>query len=226
MPIEIAAVILAAGASTRMGTPKQLLSWQGRTLLRSVTETAIASHCSPIIIVLGAYIEQIHCEVRDLPVRVVENHEWQMGMGSSIRSGIQALLNQTSAVEAAILLLCDQPFVSPQIIQQLKSIYYSTHQPIIASKYRNIVGVPALFHSTLFPELVGLNQLEGAKTVIQRHINSVSTLDFPQGAMDTDTPKDYQRCLGELARHLGMPEAIQRSIAQTFGERAKEQGRI
>jgi molybdenum cofactor cytidylyltransferase len=192
---QIAVVILAAGASTRMGTPKQLLPFQGRSLLRSITETAIAADCRPIFVVLGAYMEQIQTQVSDLPVQVVQNREWQTGMGASIRIGIQALLHHTPAVEAAIFLLCDQPFVSPQIIRQLRSRYDATHQLIIASMYQNTLGVPALFDSTLFPELVGLNQLEGAKTVIQRYMDAVAIVDFPQGAIDVDTPQDYQECL-------------------------------
>lgn len=191
----IAAVILAAGASTRMGTPKQLLLDQGQSLLRRVIETAIAAHCSPIFVVLGAYSAQIRCELKDLPVQVVENPEWQTGMGSSIRHGIQALIDKTPTVEAAILLLCDQPFVSAPTIHQLASVYRSTNKPIIVSAYQNTIGVPALFHSTLFLELTGLTQAEGAKKVIQRHLNSVVTVEFPQGAIDLDTPDDYQQFL-------------------------------
>jgi molybdenum cofactor cytidylyltransferase len=194
----IAAVILAAGASTRMGTPKQLLQFQGRSLLRSVTETAIAAQCSPIVIVLGARIELIQHEVSDLPVQVVENPEWQTGMGSSIRIGIQALIDRTTVVNGAILLLCDQPFLLPSLIRQLKSRYWSTQPSIVASTYQNTVGVPALFHAALFPELMQLNQLEGAKKVIQRHRHAVVTVDFPEGAIDIDTPQDYQRYLGQL----------------------------
>lgn len=191
----IAAVILAAGASTRMGTPKQLLLYQGQSLLRRVIETAIAAHCSPIFVVLGAYSAQIRCEIKDLPVQVVENPEWQTGMGSSIRHGIQALIETSPLVEATILLLCDQPFVSTPTIHQLASVYRATNSPIIASAYQNTIGVPALFHSTLFLELTGLTQAEGAKKVIQRHINSVVTVEFPQGAIDLDTPEDYQQFL-------------------------------
>jgi molybdenum cofactor cytidylyltransferase len=189
----IAAVILAAGASTRMGTPKQLLLYQGRSLLRRAIETAIAAHCRPIFVVLGAYSAQIRCELKDLPVQVVENLEWRTGMGSSIRHGIQALIETSPLVEAAILLLCDQPFVSAPTIHQLQSVYRSTHNPIVASAYQNTIGVPALFHSTLFLELTGLTQAEGAKKVIQRHINSAVTVEFPQGAIDLDTPNDYQQ---------------------------------
>jgi molybdenum cofactor cytidylyltransferase len=193
----IAAVILAAGSSTRMGTPKQLLLYQGQSLLRRITETAIAAGCQPIFVILGAYMEQIQSQVSDLPIQVVENRAWQTGMGSSIRCGIQALLSHTHPVEAAILLLCDQPFVSPQLIQKLESIHSSTCSSIIASRYQNTIGVPALFHATLFSELIDLPASEGAKTVIQRYLNTVIAIDFAQGAIDVDTPENYQQYLGE-----------------------------
>jgi molybdenum cofactor cytidylyltransferase len=177
-----------------------------RLLRARSPQTAIAADCDPIIVVLGAYSDslnerlrqRIQTEIIDLPVRVVNNSEWQTGMGSSIRVGIQALLDLNMDVEATILLLCDQPFVSPQIIWQLRSIYDSTHQPIVASSYQDTIGVPALFDRQLFSELLDLNQLEGAKTLIQRHLNTVKTIDFPQGSIDLDTPKDYQWILNNF----------------------------
>ncbi|MEL7313440.1 MAG: nucleotidyltransferase family protein [Cyanobacteria bacterium J06559_3] len=196
----IAAIVLAAGASTRMGTPKQLLPYQGRSLLRRIVETAIAADCSPVVVVLGANCDLISLEINNLPIQVVENHEWQTGMGSSIRYGIQALISTFNSIKAAVLLLCDQPFVSTETINQLKVIYHSTHEPIVASAYQNTVGVPALFDSKLFSELIGLTQIEGAKKVIQRHINSVAEVRFPQGAIDIDTPDDYRRHLTSYLR--------------------------
>lgn len=192
---SIAIIILAAGASTRMGKPKQLLEYKGRSLIQHTVEVAIASVCHPIIVVLGAYSDRIKLEISDLPVRAIENHQWQTGMGSSIRYGIQALMKISPSVEAAILLLCDQPFVSVQTIHQLESVYRSTNHSIVASTYQNTIGVPALFDSRLFLELTRLTQAEGAKKVIQRHLNSVATVEFPQGAIDIDTPDDYQNCL-------------------------------
>jgi molybdenum cofactor cytidylyltransferase len=192
----IAAVILAAGASTRMGTPKQLLLYQGKSLLRRITETAIAADCSPVVVVLGANCDRLCGEVNDLPVQVVENQDWQTGMGASIRSGIHELINTDGGVEAAILLLCDQPLVSGQTIHQLQTLYRSTRSPIVASGYQGIIGVPALFQAALFSELTQLTQ-EGARTVMQRYIDSVVVLDFPQGAIDIDTPDQYQQWLGQ-----------------------------
>jgi molybdenum cofactor cytidylyltransferase len=194
MPKEpsIAAIILAAGASTRMGYPKQLLPFQGQSLLRAITKTALAANFDPIIVVLGAYIAQTQLEVINLPVQIVENRDWQRGMGASIRSGMQAL---PIGIDAVTLLLCDQPFVSAQLLNDSKSLYSATHHPMIASAYQDAIGVPALFDASFFSELAQLDQLEGAKTIIQRHPNAVSTIDFPQGAIDVDTPDNYQHIL-------------------------------
>ena len=197
-PSQIAAVILAAGASTRMGTPKQILQWRGKSLLRSITETAIAADCDPIIVVLGASGDRIQAQIIDLPVQIINNPQWQTGMGSSIRNGIQALLDRNPNVRAAILLLCDQPFVSPQIIWQLRSVYDATNQSIVASRYQDTIGVPALFDRQLFPELLKLDCAEGAKVVIKNHLNTTATIDFPQGSIDLDTPQDYQQILSNF----------------------------
>jgi molybdenum cofactor cytidylyltransferase len=195
---KIAAIILAAGASTRMGTPKQLLMLQGKSLLRRVTETAIAADCSPVVVVLGAGSDRIRDEVSHLPVKIVENPEWRTGMGSSVRSGIHTLHNTAPEVDAAILLLCDQPFVTVQTMHQLILHYRLTQQPIVASTYQGIVGVPTLFDAKFFGELSSLSQAEGARAMIQRHQDSVVTVEFPQGAIDIDTPSDYQRCLEQF----------------------------
>jgi molybdenum cofactor cytidylyltransferase len=128
----------------------------------------------------------------------VNNPEWPTGMGSSMRMGIQAFLDLNMDVKATILLLCDEPFVSLQIIQQLRSSYDATHQSIVASSYRDTIGVPALFDRQLFSELLELNQLEGAKTLIQHHLNAVEIIDFEKGSIDLYTPKDYQWILNNF----------------------------
>lgn len=186
-------VILAAGASTRMGTPKQLLSYREHSLLHHVVKTALASICRPIVIVLGAHTEQIRPEVNQLPVQVVENPHWAEGMSASIQAGIQALTTMPNPVEAAVLALCDQPFVSAQTINQLVEVYRATAQPIVASEYAGTLGVPALFSHSLFPELTVLKGGEGAKQVINKHVHEVVSVPFSEGAIDIDTPKDYEQ---------------------------------
>ena len=189
----IGLIILAAGASTRMGTPKQLLLYQGCSFIRHITEVAIASVCQPITVVLGANAERIKSELNQLPVQIVENQQWEEGMSSSIRVGIEALLAMNPHLEAVAIALCDQPFVSPQTLNQLVEAYHFTGKPIIASEYAGTLGVPALFSRTLFSELMTLKSTEGAKQVIRKHIHEVYSVPFPEGAIDIDTPNDYEQ---------------------------------
>jgi molybdenum cofactor cytidylyltransferase len=192
--LPVGLVILAAGASTRLGRPKQLLMYERSSLLRRAAQTALASVCNPILVVVGAYATQLMDEVSDLPVQVIINPYWKKGMSSSIRTGIEAL--QAGAppdrrAEAAVIMLCDQPFVTSQIINELVMAYRATGQPIIASEYGGTLGAPALFKNALFPDLRALKEAEGAKKVIERHAGEVFRIPFAQGAIDIDTPADY-----------------------------------
>lgn len=186
-------IILAAGASTRMGTPKQLLLYQGCSLIRHVTENAIASVCEPIIVVLGANAERIKPEINQLPIQIVENQQWTEGMSASIRVGLEALLAVNQNLEAVAIALCDQPFVSSQTFNRIIEAYRVTGKPIIASEYSGTLGVPALFNRALFSELMALKSTDGAKKLIKKHMHEVFSVPFPEGAIDIDTPKDYEQ---------------------------------
>lgn len=153
-------VILAAGASTRMGKPKQLLPYRGRSLLSHTVEVAIASVCRPIVVVLGADAEQIRQEVNQFPVQVVENFWWTEGMSASIRCGIQTLAATSQTTEAVVIALCDQPFISAQVINHLVETHRLTGKPIVASEYAGTLGVPALFSRNFFSELMSLKKAE------------------------------------------------------------------
>jgi molybdenum cofactor cytidylyltransferase len=190
---SVGLIILAAGASTRMGTPKQLLLYQGRSFVRHIAEVAIASVCQPIAVVLGANAKRIKPEITHLPVHVVENQQWAEGMSSSLRVGLKALLTVTQNLEAVAIALCDQPFVSSPMLDQIVEAYHFTGQAIIASEYAGTLGVPALFSHTLFSELLALKNTEGAKQIIRKHIQEVFSVPFPEGAIDIDTPKDYEQ---------------------------------
>lgn len=187
-------IVLAAGASTRMGTPKQLLRYQGYSLLRHTVEVAVASVCRPIIVVLGAYAQLMQQEVSQLPVQVVENLQWTEGMNTSIRVGIKALDSAPkNNVQAVVVALCDQPFISCEIINQLVEAYHFTGKTIIASEYAGTLGVPALFSRSFFSELTTLRGGEGAKQVIKKHAYEVCGIPFPKGVIDIDTPVDYEQ---------------------------------
>ena len=185
-------VILAAGASTRLGQPKQLLTYRGRSFLYNAVEVAFSSTCSPIIVVLGADAQQLRPEISQFPVQVVENRQWREGISASIRVGIQALKATPGKIEAAVLMLCDQPFVSSQIINQLVEAHRLTGKPIVASEYAKTLGVPALFSHTFFPELMALKGDQGAKLLIRKYPHQVLAVPFPEGAIDIDTPHDYE----------------------------------
>ncbi|AFZ16315.1 nucleotidyltransferase family protein [Allocoleopsis franciscana] len=186
-------MILAAGASTRMGTPKQLLTYRGCSFVHHIIEVAVASLCQPIAVVLGANVERIKPEISQFPVQIVENQDWEEGMSASIRVGLEALLAVNQNLDAVAIALCDQPFVLSQTLNQLVEAYHLTRKPIIASEYSETFGVPALFSRTMFSELMTLKSNEGAKQLIKRHIHEVYSIPFPGGAIDIDTPNDYEQ---------------------------------
>lgn len=190
----IGMIILAAGASIRMGTPKQLLVYRGRSFLSQIVETAITSMCHPIVVVLGVNAQRFKPEVSHFPVQVVENLRWCEGMSASIKVGMEALVNQN--IEGVVITLCDQPFVSTQIINQLIAAYHSTGKSIVACEYAGTLGVPALFSRALFPELMKLDATAGAKYLIKKHSEQVFSVSFPEGAIDIDTPQDYEHLIG------------------------------
>ncbi|MCW3100168.1 MAG: 4-diphosphocytidyl-2C-methyl-D-erythritol synthase [Chthonomonadaceae bacterium] len=190
----IGLILLAAGGSTRLGTPKQLLPYAGKTLLRRAAETAVDSACRPIQVVLGAAAEQCVLELRDLPLSTVVNEEWVEGMGSSLRLGLETLLSASPVpLDAVIVMLCDQPLLTVGTLNALAAAYATTSCPIIASQYGEVSGVPALFDRSLFPELLDLSGAQGAKQIFGHHADQTHKIAFPDGAVDIDTAADYTR---------------------------------
>ncbi len=178
-----------------MGTPKQLLPIQGTSLLRHLAKISIASMCDPIVVVLGANIHQIRPEIEDLPLQIVDNPQWQAGMGTSVSTGLAALLKREPGLNAVLIIVGDQPFVSTVLIDRLVIAYRSQRHHIVASGYLDTVGVPALFSDRYFAELLNLNSDAGARRIIQQHLLETYTIDFPQGAIDLDTPDEYRAFL-------------------------------
>lgn len=188
---NIGLVILAAGGSRRMGQPKQLLPFRGRSLIRHTAEIAIASNCHSVLVIIGAYAELVRSQLIDLPLEIAENPDWSIGLSTSIRLGIQTLQKRES--EAAILTLCDQPFISTALINQLIHTYRTQNQFIVATTYADSSGVPALFHRSLFPSLCTLEGDTGAKKLLQQ----AASIPFPQGHIDVDTLQDWQNLCSE-----------------------------
>lgn len=187
----VGAVVLAAGSSSRMGSPKQTLQFRGESLLRRVAVAALSAGCRPVIVVTGANAELSRGELDGLDVREVLNTEWETGMASSVRAGVEAL-DGTDA-DAVVLLLCDQPHVTAEVIADLVAAHRATGSHVVASTYGGSLGVPALFDRSLFAELARLEGAGGAKQVIKRHASEAHFLPFPNGEVDVDTPDDFSR---------------------------------
>ena len=182
----IGAIVLAAGGSFRLGTPKQLVTFRGETLVRQAVKAALESVCDRVIVVVGSRASEMRPELNDLPVVVVENKDWQSGISSSIRSGIEEMIS--SEPEGLVIMLCDQPFVTARVLNELVNTHHKTGRAIVASTYGTTRGVPAFFAPELFTELASLTKDEGARRIIASHPGKVATVEFPHGAIDIDTP--------------------------------------
>ena len=186
-------ILLAAGNSTRMGSPKQLLLYQGKTLLERIVDTSLqVFDNNKIIIVLGANHSEIAFQIKDKITLISVNEEWESGMASSIKSGLQILLNHFPEMERCFISVCDQPYLSSEVfIEMLKLADYSSKE-IIAAKYAGTIGVPVLFSKKYFKKLLHLSGEQGAKKIIQQNMDDVNIFTFDQGAIDIDTPSDYE----------------------------------
>ena len=189
--INVGAVILAAGSSSRMGTPKQVLQFEGSSLLKRVTLAALGARCRPVVVVTGAHAELCRRELEGFDVHEAFNASWETGMASSVRTGIECLVNLEANIAGTALLLCDQPHVTSDIISTLAATHHATGKPIIASAYAGTFGVPALFSRTLFAQLTQLEGTSGAKEIIKRHASDAHFVSFPECETDVDTPDDF-----------------------------------
>jgi len=184
-------VLLAAGGSRRMGSPKQLLPYRGRPLLRHAAEVALETECRPVIVVLGAEADALGGVLAGLPVETVMNPLWEEGMGTSIRAGVTAA--EAHDVDGLILGLADQPLVTADLLHRLVREFLRTGQPIVASAYAGTVGVPAFFERRYFPSLTALAPEQGCKGLILGHRDEAILLDCPEAEADIDTPEEYAR---------------------------------
>lgn len=186
---QIGIVILAAGSSSRLGQPKQLLSYKGTTLLRYVAETACSAAPTRVAVVLGAHMESLQCELQTCDVTVIENNEWEEGLSSSIRAALHLLGNDLDAI---LFMTVDQPLVDERLLHSIILTYLQSSSRVVASSYGGTAGIPALFDRTLFPDLLRLKGDQGAKEIIIREGKNARLVPFPNGTMDIDTFPDYE----------------------------------
>jgi molybdenum cofactor cytidylyltransferase len=191
---QVGIVILAAGGSTKLGSPKQLVQFKGKTLFRRSVESALACAPASLIVVLGARAEEILIESEGLPVEVVINDEWEVGISSSIKAGLARLIELHPDIDAVIIMLSDQPFVDEKTIRSLFETHCASGKRIVASEYNGVLGVPALFGRLMFADLMGLEGDAGARVIIRQSASeNIATIPAPEAAFDIDTPQDLNR---------------------------------
>ena len=203
-----AAIILAAGTSSRMssGRHKLLLPLHSRPVLAHVIDAAIASKARPILIVLGHQIDQVRLQIKPYTthpaITLVGNADYLQGMSTSLRIGVQTLLsygykNDSTfyQVDSALIMLGDQPMVTSQVIDSLIRAYRTTDSSIIAPLYNGKRGSPVLFNERLFPELIEVTGDEGGRTVLERHRQEVELVEMGDAMTnyDVDTWEAYQQ---------------------------------
>lgn len=191
--VKSVAVILAAGSSSRMGQSKQLLKIGGESLIRKTIKTVIDSGVDQVIVVLGSNQQTHQKEIADLSIQVIHNSNWEKGMGSSIKRGVQFVNNHFPLCGSVLITVCDQPLLTSDHLKKMTQVSQTEKNSIVASFYSGSPGVPALFDRSMFEKLLDVEDGHGAKKVIQDRGKSVSLIDFPQGEVDLDTPSDWEK---------------------------------
>ena len=194
--MRIAAVVLAAGASSRLGEPKQLLTDErGETLVHRATREAVEAELSPVMVVVGALASLVGVAVEDLviaagSVHVVENKAWETGLSSSIRCGVQAVLEFDDSINALLIVTCDMPSVGTEHLRTLRRVFADSGTRV-ASGYGGTVGIPAIIPRAEFEVLMLLDGDRGAKQLLIQH--DTTTVSLEGGSLDLDTPDDVAR---------------------------------
>jgi CTP:molybdopterin cytidylyltransferase MocA len=191
--LRVAAVVLAAGGSARMGSPKQLLRLDDETLIRRALRTALASRCTLVFVVVGAAAEAVTGDIDDLPVEIVVNPSWADGMASSIRAGIEAVAAAEPRLDAALVMLADQPAVTVDILDRIVAAAEDAAAGLVACEYAGTLGAPALYARRHFDALRALRGDRGGKALLEAHRDTVVRVPFAPAAVDVDTPEDWRR---------------------------------
>jgi len=192
---DIAIAILAAGSSSRLGEPKQLLRIRGRTLLEHAARTALSAKCGPVVVVLGAHARTLRPLLADLPVRITINRKWSGGLGTSIAAAVRTAERLRPPVAAILLMLCDQVHLTATIVTKLVRAWRKREgeKDIVACAYANTFGPPAIFPRRLFEDLLNLRPAQGAKPILRSHGAEFTAIPFRRGEEDIDTPADRAR---------------------------------
>jgi molybdenum cofactor cytidylyltransferase len=186
-------IILAAGSSSRLGSSKQLINYQGKTLLERIVNLSAEVNPLRTVVVLGADYEIHRRAINDYQVDVIINEHWQKGIGSSIKKGLDALIERTPEITSVMITVCDQPYLASTHLRGLIEMFSNSGKAIVASTYGGNAGVPAIFAKSVFNELKSIGDETGAKKIIDRDHSRVAFIAFERGDIDIDTPDDLSR---------------------------------
>lgn len=184
----IPAIVLAAGGSSRLGRPKQLLPWQGTTLVGHAVQTAAAAGCDPVLVVTGSHGDDVVRALAASPAVPVSNPGWAEGQAASLRAGVAALERCCPEARAVVLLACDQPRLTAEVLGGLISAWSESGLPMAACEYAGCAGVPAVFDRSMFPALLAVRGDRGARDLLRAPGSRVRRVPWPEGAIDVDRP--------------------------------------
>jgi len=195
---KVAAIILAAGGSRRMGQPKLLLHWHGEPLIRWVARLALSAGGDPVVVVTGSDADIVQLALDDLPLSLTHNLDWEKGQSTSVKSGIDALAGN---VDAAIVLLGDQPQIPLYVVQQLMRIYREEkpEEPILIPAVNGKRANPVLLTRAVFEPLTRLEGDAGARTIFSRYPVRLIPFDDTDLLLDVDLPEDYRKLMEKPA---------------------------
>lgn len=191
--MAIGIIVLAAGSSSRLGRSKQLIKLNGKSLLQHATKAAFDSEADSVLVVLGSNAQAHKSEIESLDIEIIENKNWHTGMGSSLKVGLSHFLNSKVNIQAVIVMVCDQPYLTTSHLNKLINTHRNQKSEIVASTYGNIRGVPALFDVSIFSKLFTLGDTQGARKIIENHIGTITLVPFEKGEIDIDTPEDLEK---------------------------------
>ncbi|HSG99930.1 MAG TPA: nucleotidyltransferase family protein, partial [candidate division Zixibacteria bacterium] len=189
---QIAALVLAAGESRRLGRPKQLAQFRGQPLLRHVAQTALQSHCDRVIVTLGANAGECRRVLETLPLETLMVEDWREGMSASIVAGATLAISRTE-ISALLVTLCDQPLVTAAMLNRILAEYKNTGAPIVASEYAGVLGAPVLFARNVFADLMSLRGDRGARDLLTSQRHPITCVSLPEAVCDIDTTADLER---------------------------------
>jgi molybdenum cofactor cytidylyltransferase len=188
----VAGILLAAGTSSRMGSNKLLFDLDGESVLRRAAQRALAGGLSPLVVVLGHEPDKAWREVEDLPCTWVQNPLYAQGINTSLKAGVLAV--QGAKAGAAMVLLADMPFVTPEMIAAMIARYRETQAPLVISDYEGVVAPPMLYDRALFPELLAIDDGRCGQQVVRRHRAEAEVLARPSSALaDVDVAADAEK---------------------------------